>query len=111
MAVAFLVVLLAEWGGHSLAFAHADSGEGEAVHSRQDSHEDLCKTLVRCSDSSRQEQSVPNFGHDVVQRNHFFDPLANALHWGASKDPRIGRSGLSDIYRPVSPPFLPPQLS
>lgn len=112
MAAVFIVVLFAEWGSHGLAFAHSFSGEEAAVHSQHEAHEDLCETLIRCSDSSRQEQPVPTFGHDVTQRNHFLDRLTSSRHWDErDKDERIRRSRISDLSRPVSPPFYPPELS
>jgi hypothetical protein len=112
IAVGFLVFLLAEWGSHGLAFAHSASSETEAVHAQHGAHEDLCKTIIRCPEGSRQELPPPSAGHDVVQQNLFpgrFERSSKQI--GLSKDPRHHRSRLSPLYRAVSPPFHPPELS
>ena len=57
-AVAFLFFLLAEWGSHGLAFAHSDSGEGRSAHSREDGHDDPCKTMIRCSDGRQYQGRI-----------------------------------------------------
>lgn len=112
MAAVFLVVLFAEWGSHGLAFAHSFSGEGQVVHSQHDQHEDLCKTLIRCSETSRQEQQAPSFGHEVIQRNNFVESLTSSRHWDETyKDPQIRRARISELSRPIIPPFHPPELS
>ncbi len=110
LAAAFLIFLLAEWGSHSLAFAHSDKGEGHVVHAEQGQHEDLCKTLIRCSEGLR-EQLPPTAGHYTAQSNPFLDHFANDRRGVSYKDPRIPRSNVSGISRALSPPFHPPEVS
>lgn len=111
IAAAFLIFLLAEWGSHSVAFAHSISGEGHSIQCEENGHDDLCETLIRCGDGPRQEQMVPNPGHDVTQRNPFFDLFDPDLLFAIHKDPRIPRTRVGELSRPVSPPFQPPQNS
>lgn len=110
-AAAFLIVLLAEWGSHSVAFTHSYSGELHAVQCEEGAHEDLCKTLIRCSDGPRQEQPVPASGHDLSQSNPLLDYFAHARPFVIHKDPRIPRSRIRGLSRPVDPHFHPPELS
>lgn len=109
-AAAFVFFLLVEWGSHSLAFAHSQS-EGMVAVSADGEHEDPCKTLVRCTDGRRQDQKVPNLGHDLSQHNAFLDRLSNSNRLdGIIADPRISRANVHELFRPVSPPFHPPEL-
>jgi len=110
LAAAFLIFLLAEWGSHSLAFAHSDKGESHAVHAEEGHHEDLCKTLIQCSDGLR-EQLPPTGGHYTAQSNPFLDHFVNNRRVVSYKDPRIPRSVVSYISRAINPPFHPPELS
>ena len=113
LAVAFLVVLLAEWGSHSLAFAHSALIAGEnAVHIQHGDHDDLCKTLVKCPDGPRKELPSSNGGHDVLPQNPAINRLGDAdstLTLG--KDTGSYRPPLRVLSRSVSPPFHPPELS
>ncbi len=112
IAAAFLVFLLAEWGSHSVAFAHAYEGEGDAVYSEESGHEDPCKTLIRCSDGPSENRPVPLIGHDLSQHNALFDHHYKTRRRGGTyKDPRIIRSKISGLSRTLNPPFHPPELS
>jgi hypothetical protein len=111
-AAAFVFVLLAEWGSHSVSYTHAASTEGQAVYANEGSQEDPCKTLVRCTDGRRQDQKVPNPGHDLSQHNAFLERLSNLKRLNALQlDPLIDRARVSSLFRPPSPPFHPPELS
>lgn len=113
LAVAFLFVFFAEWGSHSLAFAHSCSSEGRpSAHAEHAEHEDLCKTLIRCSDAPGKDQLVPNFGHDLVPQSVFRDGLQNVdRQFYLRKDPRLRHPLISGLARPSNPPFHPPELS
>ena len=110
--MAFLVLLFVEWGSHGLAFSHAYSPDGlvSAVGADEQGHEDPCKTMVHGTDGSRQERPVPNFGHDLRQATAFFYIPVAALN-DLQPDPRSVRSKVSVLFRPVSPPYHPPELS
>lgn len=110
--MAFLVLLFVEWGSHGLAFSHAYAPDGQALAAGADEqgHEDPCKTMVHGTDGSRQERPVPNLGHDLRQATTFFYIPVSALH-DLPKDPRLLRSKVNGLFRPVSPPFHPPELS
>ncbi|MGH9946737.1 MAG: hypothetical protein ACRD6X_06035 [Pyrinomonadaceae bacterium] len=111
-ALAFLFFLLAEWGSHGVIFAHASSSEGQAFSAKETGHEDPCKTLIQCTDGKRQNQQVPNLGHDASQHNAFFDRLSNLmLRKSLYKEPQLTRERVSGLFRPVSPPFHPPEIS
>ena len=111
--MAFLVLLFVEWGSHSLAFSHsfAPDGQAQAVTSDERGHEDLCKTMVHGSEGTRQDKPVPNVGHDITQANTFFGLSGIEPSFGLRIDPRLSRSKVSGLSRPLSPPFHPPELS
>ena len=112
MAVAFLAFLLVEWGSHNLAFAHSSTDDGRVASSHESTHEDLCKTLIRCSDGTRQEQRAPNFGHELLRYGSFLDNLQTLQRSPApQKDPRLRRPSIRGLSRPEDPPFHPPKLS
>jgi hypothetical protein len=113
IAMAFLVLLFVEWGSHGLAFSHAYSpdGQAQAIGSDERGHEDPCKTMVHGTDGTRQEKPVPTSGHDIKQANIFFALSTSAGGLELEKDPRTSRSKVSGLFRPVSPPFHPPELS
>lgn len=111
LAVAFLALLLVEWGSHNLAFAHAYSDDGAAVQSQDNGHEDPCKTLIQCSDGTRPDQSAPKFAH-LLQYGAFGDGLFPVRRWiDLHKDPRLRRRPLHPLVRPSDPLFHPPEIS
>jgi hypothetical protein len=111
-ALAFLALLLVEWGSHNLAFAHAYSDDGQAVQSQDNPDEDPCKTLILCSDGPRQDHRVPKFGHDILQYSTLFDGLLAAPRWAdLYKDPRLRRRPLHPLSRSLDPLFHPPKIS
>ena len=113
IAMVFLVLLLVEWGSHGLAFSHSYSleGQAQAIGFDEQGHEDPCKTMVHGTDGTRPEKPVPNLGHDVTQANAFFAISAIELRIGLRKDPRLSHAQVNGLFRPVSPPFHPPELS
>ncbi len=111
-AVAFVIFLLVEWGSHSLAFAHASPPDGMAAVFTGGEHEDPCKTLIRCSDGRRQDQQLPNFSHDRSQQNAFFgrfSDLGQVIR--PETESEIPFATSHRIFRPIDPPFHPPELS
>jgi hypothetical protein len=110
-AAGFLVFLLAEWGTHGVIYANASSVEGPAIYSNNDGgHEDPCKTLICCSDTRRHEQEAPS-GFDATPHNALFDRSAELQGLGyANKDPLALYSAVNSLWRPISPPFHPPEL-
>lgn len=110
----FLLVLFVEWGSHGLAFSHAYSAEGQAqaVAFGESDHEDPCKTMIHGPSGTNQERPVPTAGHDITQTNSFFDSSLGSRQLYAAADPTRSRgSKVSELFRPVSPPFHPPELS
>jgi len=111
-AALFVVVLLGEWGSHSVTYANSASADGQAVSANEGGHEDPCKTLVRCTDGRRQNHEVPTPGHDLSQHNAFLDQFGNSRRMDSVyQDPRIARAKINELFRPVSPPFHPPEIS
>ncbi len=110
-AAAFLLVLLVEWGSHSLAFAHAAPPEGVVAVSSEHEHEDPCKTMIHCSESRRQDQ-VPNPGHDRIQQNSTsFGNAEIDTYLVSNRQPGIFREDANRLFRSIDPPFQPPELS
>ena len=110
-ALGFLVLLLAEWGSHGV-ITNASGAEGSAAYSKESGHDDPCQTLVRCSDSPRQNQHVLKLSHDASQHNGFVPKLSAlgrtaGLHDGL----RFAHSNQRALFRPPDPLFHPPELS
>ena len=82
------------------------------MHSQQDDDEDPCKTIMRCSDGPRREQTTPRFGHDSIQYEPFVNQLAMTRRSADQyADPRLRRARIEALFRPPDPLFHPPQLS
>ena len=112
VAVAFLVFLLVEWGSHNIAFAHTYSDNGQAVQSQDTQHEDPCRTMIRCSDGPRQDQTLQKLSHNVLPYNNFVIGSLNPRRWAdLHKDPRLSRLGVYPLFRPPDPLFHPPKIS
>jgi len=110
-AVAFLFMMIAEWGSHGIIYAHADSAAGQSISSTT-GHEDPCGTLILCSDNQRRDHQTPNFGHDASQHNALFDQFSRRhLSRLPSKDPRPSSATVNGLFRPPNPPFHPPKNS
>ncbi|HKP68185.1 MAG TPA: hypothetical protein VJV05_02800, partial [Pyrinomonadaceae bacterium] len=102
-AVAFLLFLIIEWGSHNLAFAHTYSETGRAVQSQDSGHDDPCKTMIRCSDGPRQDQTL-KLTHDVLQYNNVFNASLSPRQWAdLHQDPRLRRPLLYPLFRPPDP--------
>jgi hypothetical protein len=106
----FLVVLLAEWGSHSLTFSHTMGGDGSTVHSTGYGHDDPCKTLVHSPDGKQQNPPSPR--HNVSPFAGFlFADLDPQLSVHQAKPPLSDRERIDPLSRPLNPPFHPPEFS
>ncbi len=84
----------------------------QSISSYEGDHDDLCKSLVLCSDSGRRDKQVPKLGHDASQHNALFDASSGLLpQIDIHKDPRIPFSNGFGVARPPDPHFHPPQTS
>ena len=111
-ALAFLFFLLFEWGSHGVAFAHSMAGHSNSAQSEQEQHEDICKTLIRCSDNRRPEVPTPNGGQHIAQHNAVFDRFLDAgIRFYLQRDPSLQLSNVRALLQPPNPPFHPPELS
>ena len=112
MAAFFLLFMIAEWGSHGLMCPEAGTRERTSVASDQNEHEDPCDTLILCSDSKQKDRQVPSFSHDAAQHNAVFD-RTSGIRTDAivTEDPRIPFGTSNSLFRPISPPFHPPEFS
>ena len=112
LAVAFLFVMLVEWGSHSLAFAHAAPVSGLiSVSGGEAEHEDPCRTIV-CCESRRNDQKVPGISHDLFPCSSAIEhangePRINLL----SEEPVPSHNAADGIFRPKDPLLDPPEFS
>ncbi len=112
LAALFLVFFLAEMGSHIVICAEHSSIDEQSVSLSESNHDDPCKTLVLCGESSRRDKQVPKLGHDAAQHNALFDASSGLLpQIDIHKDPLIPSSTGHRLFRPPSPPFHPPQTS
>lgn len=112
MTVAFLFVMLVEWGSHSLAFAHAEPVKGMVSISQTGAeHDDPCRTTV-CCESRKNDQKAPGFSHDLFPYGSVLDradgaPACKFL----PENPAIPRGATERISRPKDPLLHPPEFS
>ncbi len=112
LAALFLVFFLAEIGSHIVICAEHSSIDKQSISFSESNHDDPCKTLVLCGESSRRDKQVPKLGHDFSQHNALFDASSGMLSpTDIHKDPPIPFSTGHGLFRPPSPPFHPPQTS
>lgn len=115
LAAAFLFVLIAEWGSHSLMCSgheNGASGDGPAMFATQGGHDDPCRSLILCRDNQQRDQQLPKLGHDATQHNALFDPfseLDRPIDLRARSP--IPFSGADGLARPPDPAFHPPEIS
>lgn len=111
-AAAFLVLLFAEWGTHTAAPAGSQVSDAPAVSAANERHGDLCDLLILCSDNGRRDQQSQTFGREVTQHNallEMFAVLRSPIQ--ASAPSQIAFSSSDGLFRPIDPPFHPPELS
>jgi hypothetical protein len=112
-AVAFLLVLLAEWGSHSVIPASAASSapDEQSISADEGGHEDPCQTLVICNEGPRKDRQA-KLSHDSSPHNGLFGMLADSnLNFDVPDDPRMSFPTANRLYRPPNPPFHPPKNS
>ncbi len=132
MAVAFLVVLLIEWGTHSLNHhlphdtpsdhgnfslvidSTEQTGSGSASISISDIHGDHddgdCPTMI-CNDSRRHDRQTPNAGHEFAPSNLIGDVFDERLSIFVMGSPPLKFPVTHRLYGPPVSPFHPPEIS
>lgn len=111
LAVAFLFVMLVEWGSHSLAFAHAESASGlVAVAGVDVEHDDPCRTII-CCEGRKHEQTTPNSSHDISPYTPIVERDDERLRLDRKLSvPPLLRDGAHGIFRPKNPLLHPPEF-
>ncbi|MEQ1762963.1 MAG: hypothetical protein ABL984_07455 [Pyrinomonadaceae bacterium] len=112
LAMAFLFVMLVEWGSHNLAFAHSGYPAGMvSVSARDDGHDDPCKSLT-CCQNRKEGGSVLSPSHHLPSYNSYSEILqfvpAYSRDFVAQASPREDVHG---IFRPKDPLLHPPEFS
>jgi len=112
LAALFMLVFLLEVGSHgAICSIHSPTDE-QAITFHEGEHDDPCKSLILCGDSQRKDRQMPNLSHDAVQHNALFDGKdgfsAQTLF---QRDPLIPFKTAHCLFRSISPPFHPPELS
>jgi len=112
LAVAFLFVLIAEWGSHSVMCSDGlhSAVDTKSISAHQNGNEDPCRSLILCSDNKQKDQQMPKLGHDATQHNGLLDVFA-ALRpkLTAIREPQIYATSGDGVFRPPKPPFHPPK--
>ena len=112
LAVAFLFVMLVEWGSHNLAFAHSGYPAGMVlVNAREDAHDDPCKSLT-CCQSRKEGGAVVSPSHHLPSYNSYFEVVKFVPAY--ARDFAIQASSREDvkgIFRPKDPLLHPPEFS
>ena len=114
LAAAFLLVLLSEWGSHSMICSgQTFVGEDErSISAAGHGHEDPCRSLVLCSDNKQRDRQAPKLGHDATQHNGLIDVLASLRpNVAVAGDVPIPLGSGDALFRPPKPPFHPPKQS
>lgn len=112
LAVAFLFVVLVEWGSHNLAFAHAEPTTGlVAVTNVDGEHVDLCRTIA-CCEGRKHEQLAPNSAHEIPNYAPVVERSGERLLFDRlRKEPPLIRGDACGIFRPTNPLLHPPEFS
>lgn len=111
VAAGFLVFLLAEFGSHAMIHAYPHSIDERSMSATERGHDDLCRTLILCSDSRRRDQQMPNLSQDLTH-TALLDLISDLCpQISVSLSPPIPIGTGEAIFRPISPPFHPPELS
>ena len=109
----FLVVMLVEWGSHSLAFAHSGTPGGLiAVNAPEPEHDDPCPTLTTCCERSNNGSTVISPAHHIPSYNSYVELYDPVPSW--TRDPFVAPADREDarrIFRPKDPLLHPPELS
>ena len=112
LALAFLFVMLVEWGSHNLAFAHSGYTAGMvSVNAREDEHDDPCESLT-CCQSRKEGGAVVSPSHHLPSYNSYSEVVRFVPAY--SRDFVIQASPREDvhgIFRPKDPLLHPPEFS
>jgi len=111
LAVGLLVLLLVEWGSHSVSYEHSSSTDAPSI-TAHGGHGDICNTLILCSSSSRHDQQNQSLGRDPSQHAAPIDLFAAVssnflFRLRSQTDFASGEA----IFRPPNTPFHPPEIS
>ena len=112
LAMAFLFVMLVEWGSHNLAFAHSGNPGGMvSANAREDEHDDPCKSLT-CCQSRKEGGAVVSPSHHLPSYNSYSEIVrfvpAYSRDFVVQASPREDVHG---IFRPKDPLLHPPEFS
>lgn len=111
VAAGFLFFLLAEFGSHAMIHAYPPSNDKRSMSATERGHDDLCRTLILCSDSRRKDQQMPNLSQDLTH-TALLDLRSDLCpQTSLSDNPTIPNGTGEAIFRSISPPFHPPELS
>lgn len=113
IAVLFLVVMLVEWGSHSLAFAHSGWPTGlVAITNPEPHHDDPCRTLTDCCQSRKQGGTVLSPTHHLPSFSSFSELIRFVpAHSSEFLTPTEFTTDVRRIFRPKDPLLHPPELS
>jgi len=111
LAVGFLVLLLVEWGSHSVIDAHTSSTDAPSISAHDGGHGDLCNTLILCSDSGRRDTQNSNLGREVQHAPPLDLLSAVDARFLVRQSAPIDFVAGDAIFRPPCPPFHPPETS
>ena len=111
LAAAFLIFLLAEWGSHSVIEATPFPSQGAAISANDDPHSDPCDTLILCSDTGRRDQQRSSLGREMTPHSAPLNLCVDLCLRTLSDESRSEFSAARAIFRPIIPPFYPPELS
>jgi hypothetical protein len=112
LAVAFLFVMLVEWGSHNLAFAHSGYPAGMvSVNARESDHDDPCKSLT-CCQSRKDCGTVVSPSHHLPSYNSYSEAVRFVPAHSRDFVPAPSlRENVRGIFRPKDPLLHPPEFS
>ena len=110
--MAFLILLLAEWGSHSVIEQAPLSSEAASLFVSESPHGDPCDSLILCSDSRRNDQQRSSLSREMTPHCAPLDMFAALQEqiWVSEQYP-VDLSTAYRLFRPNNPPFYPPELS
>lgn len=112
LALAFLFVMLVEWGSHNLAFAHSGYPAGMvSVNASEDDHDDPCKSLA-CCQSRKEGGTVISPSHHLPSYNSYAEVVRFIPAYSRDFVPAPSlRDDVRGIFRPKDPLLHPPEFS
>lgn len=112
VAVAFLFVMLVEWGSHNLAFAHSGYPVGMvSVNASETENDDPCRTLT-CCQRHKEGGTVLSPSHHIPSYNSYLEVIQFIPAY--SRDfvvPSSSQDDVQRIFRPKDPLLHPPEFS